>query len=53
MNKLRSYDLETGRLVWDNRGGDDEPDPVAGRGRWDGVRHERVPRQQPQGHSTR
>ena len=53
MNRLHSYDLETGEVVWHRPGTDDEPDSVAGwRGR-DRHRDERLPRQQPQGHPNR
>ena len=49
MNRLRSYDLETGEVVWETAGPDDESDSVAGLRRRDGVRDQRLPRQQPEG----
>ena len=49
MNKLHSYDLETGAGRLAQPGTDDEPDSVAGRRRRHRDRDKRVPRQQPQG----
>ena len=53
MNKLRSYDLETGALVWETAGVTMNPIPSPVADRRDGVRDERLPRQQPQGHPAR
>ena len=53
MNKVRSYDLETGAVVWESDGHDDEPDSVAGVRRRAGLRDERIPGQQPQGDPAR
>ena len=41
MNQVQSYDLETGEVVWDSAGTDDEPDSVAGGGGRHGVPDER------------
>ena len=53
MNKLHSYDLETGEVVWHSQGLTMNPDSVAGgRGRHR-HRDERIPRQQSEGHPHR
>mgnify|MGYP003694424057 CR=1 FL=1 len=53
MNKLRSYDLETGNVVWEAPGTtmNPIPSPVVDDGRR--VPDERLPRQQPEGHPAR
>ena len=52
MNRVRSYDLETGRSDLAHGGAHDEPDPVAGRRRHVRVSDERIPRQQPESDSS-
>ena len=49
MNRLRSYDLETGDVVWETPGLTMNPIPSPVDGRRHGVRDERFSRQQPQG----
>ena len=53
MNRVRSYDLETGKMVWEAAGHDDEPDSFAGVRRRDGVPDQRLPGQQPESHPAR
>ena len=53
MNRVRSYDLETGKIVWESDGRHDESHPVAGCEDGHGVRHERISRQQPEGDPPR
>ena len=52
MNQVKSYDLETGDVVWFTARPDDEPDSDADFRRVDGLADERVSRQQPQGDSA-
>ena len=52
MNRLRSYNLETGKIVWESAGTNHEPDSVAGGGRWHGLSDERFPRQQLESHQA-
>ena len=51
--KFASYDLDSGKLVWETEGLSSEFDPDASGGRRDGFRHGRFPRKQAAGDSTR
>ena len=53
MNRLHSYDLETGEVVWHSAGSDDESDSVAGRRGRHRHRDQRFPRQQSEGDPPR